>query len=277
MSKVLQTAAVMMCIAIGPLTFGQQSFRQSFSAHNSSMTALQPALITPLVAPDPRIVQYAKFSFANQYTAAGTHTVNYGNSRGFGLIGGDRFEFDFVPPPYIQHNSSAVDGFGDTSMLVKYRIVSGNAQHGNYEFTALLNHCFATGTHKNGTATDSFGPALAGAKAFKRVDVIASLGGTLPAGKIAAQGRSITWNTVLQAHVTKPLWLEVENNSTFYFAGSHDGKTQNFATPTLFYVLRRKEWKPTHPFFIFDSGMQIATSSFHTYNHNLISEMRILF
>ena len=26
-----------------------------------------------------------------------------------------------------------------------------------------------------------------------------------------------------------------------------------------------------------DAGMQIATSGFHTYNHNLISEVRVLF
>ena len=52
---------------------------------------------------------------------------------------------------------------------------------------------------------------------------------------------------------------------------------QNFITPAAFYVVRRKEWKPTHPFLIFDAGMQIATSSFIPYNHNLISEVRILF
>ena len=52
---------------------------------------------------------------------------------------------------------------------------------------------------------------------------------------------------------------------------------QNFVTPAVFYVVRPKEWQPTHPFLIFDCGIQIATSGFHTYNHNLISEMRVLF
>ncbi len=255
----------------------QQSFRERFSSHNASMAALQPAMITPLVAPDPRLVQYIKLSFANQYTAAGTQTVNFGNSRGIGLIGGNRFEFDIVPPPYVQHNSSARDGFGDMATLVKYRIVSGNAKHGNYVLTALLNHVFATGSHKNGASTDSYGPAIAGAKAFKRMDVIASVGGTLPTGKIASQGRAVVWHSVFQAHPVRPLWVAVENNATFYFAGKNDGKMQNFVTPTVFYIIRKKEWRPTHPFLIFDSGMQIATSGFHTYNHNLISEMRILF
>jgi hypothetical protein len=107
--------------------------------------------------------------------------------------------------------------------------------------------------------------------------VISSLGGTLPTGKIATQGRSIAWNAVAQAHATPHVWFEVENNSTFYFAGSHDGKVQNFLLPAAFYVIRPKNWKQKHPFFIVDAGMQIATSGFHTYNHNLITEARILF
>jgi len=256
----------------------QQSFSEQFTAHNSSMTALQPAFITPLVEADPRLLQYARASFSREYAAAGTETVNFGNGRGGGAIAGDRFEFDFVPPAYIQHNSSAVDGLGDTSTLVKYRIASGNAEHGNFDVAAMLSHSFATGTYKNGAATDTFGPTLAGGYAFlRRFDVMSSLGGTMPTGKIAAQGRSIAWNMLGQYHAARSVWFEVENNATFYVGGEHDGKMQNFVTPAAFYVVRRKEWKPTHPFFIMDGGMQIATPGFHTCNHNLISEARILF
>jgi hypothetical protein len=250
----------------------------SFREHNSAMASLQPALITPLMTPDPRLVQYARFSVSHQYTAAGTETVNYGNGKGGGIIVGNRFEFDFIPPPYIQHNSAADDGFGDTSALVKYRIASGNAENGNFEVAGVLSHCFATGSHKNGAATDSYSPAVTAGFAFRRrFDAITSLGGTLPTGKVNLQGRSIAWNTVAQAHATPHIWFEVENNSTFYFAGSHDGKMQNFLLPAAFYVVRPKSWKPTRPFFIVDGGMQIATSGFHTYNHNLITEVRVLF
>jgi hypothetical protein len=87
----------------------QQTFVERFTAHNRSMSSKQPAFITPLVGADPRIVQYAKFSVAHQYTSTGTETVNYGNGRGTGIIVGDRFEFDFIAPPYIQHNSAADD------------------------------------------------------------------------------------------------------------------------------------------------------------------------
>ena len=195
----------------------QQSFGKRFSAQNSAMTALQPAFITPLVAPDPRLIQYAKLSFSNEYTSTGTQTVNYGNSRGLGIIGGNRFEFDYIPPPYVQHNSSAIDGFGDTAAVVKYRIASGNAEHGDFEISAILNRCFATGGHKNGAATDTYGPALAAGFTHKKVDVISSLGGTMPTGKIATQGRTITWNALTQAHANPHVWLEIENNATFLF------------------------------------------------------------
>jgi hypothetical protein len=249
-----------------------------FMAHNAEVAALQPSLITPLVAPDPRLVQYAKLSFSNQYTPAGTQTVNYGNARGGGIIAFNRFEFDVVPPPYIQHNSSAKDGFGDMSVLGKVRLASGNAEHGNFVAAAMLSHTFATGSHKNGALTDAFCPTLVAGLAFKKhYDMVSSLGGVMPAGKIATQGRTIAWNELIQMHATRHLWFEAENNATFYFAGPHDGKMQNFGTPAVFYVVRRKEWQPTHPFLILDTGMQVATSSFHIYNHNLISEVRILF
>ena len=242
------------------------------------MAGVQPAWITPLVAPDPRLVQYAKFSFAHQYEPSGTETLSYGNARGLAVIAGDRFEFGYIPPSYIQHNSTASDGFGDTSILAKYRIASGNAEAGNFIVTAMLSHSFATGSHKNGGPTDTYTPAIVSGVGFgRRFQVESSLGGIMPTGKIAAQGRPITWNAVAQSHATPHIWFEIENNATFYHSGTHDGKMQNFVTPAAFYVVRRKEWKPTHPFLIFDSGMQIATSGFHTYNHKLISEMRVLF
>lgn len=260
--------------ASGP---ARPSFRERFFAHNYAMTALQPSWPTPLVESEPRLSQYYRLAFSNQYTPAGTQTVNYGNARGGGIVAWNRIEVDLLPPGYIQHNSSAADGFGDTAALVKFRIASGNAEHGNYIATAILNHTFAS-SPRNGAATDSWNPTLAGGIGFlRRFDVESSLGGAMPTGKIAAQGRSIIWSSLVHDHVSPHVFLELENNATFYFAGSHDGKIQNFITPAAFYIFKRREWKPTHPFLVFAGGMQIATSGFHTYNHNMIADMRIMF
>jgi hypothetical protein len=256
----------------------QQSFRQRFFNHNNAAAAIEPGWPTPVVEADPRLTQYYRFSFSSEYTPTGTHTVDYGNARGGGIILWNRAEFDVLPPPYLQHNSTAADGFGDTSVLVKLRLASGNAEHNNYIATAILSHTSATGSGSNGALTDSWNPTLAGGKGLtKRIDIESSLGGALPTGKIAAQGRSIVWNSLVQDHLTRSIWLEIEDNATYFRGGSHEGKTQNFITPGAFYVYRSKQWAPTHPFFVFDAGMQIATSTFHTYNHNLILEMRILF
>jgi hypothetical protein len=256
---------------------GQQSFKERFVSHNAAMTALQPTWPTPLVESEPRLTQYYRFAFSNQYTPTGTQTVNYGNGRGGGIIAFNRIEVDVLPPSYVQHNSSAQDGFGDTAALMKFRISSADAEHGNYILTALLNHTFASSPH-NGALTDSWNPTLAGGIGFLRhYDVESSLGGSLPTGKIAAQGRTIAWNALVHDHVSTHTWLELEDNATFYFAGSHDGKMQNFITPAGYYVFKRTAWKSAHPFLVFAEGMQIATSGFHTYNHNLISEMRVLF
>ena len=256
---------------------GQQTFKQRFFSHNAAMTAVQPSWPTPLAEAEPRLTQYYRFAFTNQYTPSGMQTVNYGNGRGGGIVAFNRFEFDWLPPGYVQHNSSAADGFGDTAALMKIRIASGNAEHGNYIATALLGHTFASSQH-NGALTDVWNPTLAGGIGFlHHFDVESSLGGTLPTGKIATQGRTIAWSALVHDRVTAHAWLEIENNATFFFAGSHDGKMQNFITPGAFYVVKRKEWGPMHPYVVFAEGMQIATSGFHTYNHNLISEMRILF
>ena len=254
------------------------SFGDRFFAHNATMEALQPSWPTPVVESDPRLTQYYRFSFSNEYTAAGTQTVSYGNARGGGIVAWNRCEFDVLPPAYFQRNSTATDGFGDTSVLMKFRIASANAAHGNYIATAILSHTFATGSAKNGALTGSWNPTLAGGVGLTRkIDFESSLGGTLPTGQISAQGRSVVWNSLVQDHVTRVVWLELENNATFYNRGPHGGLMQNFITPCALYVLRRKDWKPTHPFLVFDGGMQIATSAFHTYNHNLIAEMRVLF
>jgi hypothetical protein len=278
MFKNILLMALAAALALGARpAMAQQSLAQQFAAHNSAMAKLQPPMVTPLVEADPRLIQYVRASFSNEYTAARTESVSYGNGRGGGVIVGNRFEFDFLPPAYIQHNSSALDGLGDTSVAGKVRIASSNAEHGNFDVAALLSHSFATGTYKNGAATDCWTPTIAGVRSLGRFNVQSSLGGAMPTGKISAQGRSIAWNALTQMHATPHVWFEVENNATFFIGGIHDGKMQNFVTPAAFYILRRKQWKPAHPFCVFDSGMQIATSGFHTYNHNLISEVRVLF
>lgn len=242
------------------------------------MSAVQPTWMGPLIQPDSRLTQAARLSFSNSFTAAGTRTVSYGNYHTLGLIAGNRVQFNLMAPPYVENNAAGVkDGFGDTMVEMKYRMVSGNAEHGNFALTTMLCYSLPTGSHQNGAATGVYYPTLAAGKMWGRFDVQSTLGGTLPTGKIAEQGRSIEWNTTAQVMGGAHLWIDVEDNAIFNYGGGIDGRTENFVTPAVFYVVRRKEWKPTHPVVVLNAGMQIATTRFHTYNHNLIAEMRILF
>jgi hypothetical protein len=254
------------------------TFWQRFLAHTCEMAEIQPVSTTPFVLPDPRLVQYARFAVSHQYTPAGTETVNYGSGHGGGIILFERFQLDFAPPSYIEHNSTAKDGIGDATLLVKYRVASSGPEHHNFVVTADLAKSWATGTHSNGARTGIFTPIVAVSKGFGNKNyLLASLSGTLPTGKINTQGRTIVWNTGYQGHPVSWFWIDVEDNATFFKGGPNDGKMQNFLTPGFFLVLKRKSWPRTHWFIAAGEGMQIATSSYHAYNHNLISDFRFVF
>jgi hypothetical protein len=256
----------------------QESHYERFREHNARMSALQPTWASPLIQPDARLAQAMRLSFSNSYTPAGTQMTNYGNYHTLGLLIGDRVQANFIAPPYVQNNSAtAKDGFGDTQLETKIRVASGNAEHGNYAVTGKLTWDIATGSHKNGAATSYLEPTLLAGRAWGRFNMQTALSGELPSGKIALQGRQIEWDLTGQAHALKNLWLDVENNANFRIGGPCGGKMQNFVTPAGFYALRRKEWKPTQAIYALGAGMQIATSGFHLYNHNLVAEARIMF
>lgn len=257
--------------------FAQQTFLQAQRRHNAEMTELQPTWMGPVMQSDPRLSQSVRLSFSSFY-APGLHTVIYGNNHGVSMIAAKRFQIDFVPPSYFQNHSATLDdGFGNIFTQVKYRIASGNAEHGNFAVTAILTYGFAPRIYQNGLLTSVYGPKVAAGVARGHFNVQTTLGGMLPSSKVDLQGRAIEWNTTLQWHANPHVYVDVEDNTAFNLGGPLNGKTQNFVTPAAYYVVKGKEWKPTHPVFVFDAGMQIATTSFHLYNHNLVSEMRILF
>lgn len=257
--------------------FAQHLYRD-FRGHNARMASLQPAWMGPLIQPDSRLSQGARLSLSNSFTPAGTRTVNYGNYHTLAIIATDRVQINFMAPPYVQNNSPAMkDGFADTMVEAKYRIASGNAEHGNFALTALATYEIPTGSHQNGAPSGVWYPNLAAGKMWGRFDLQTTIGGSLPTGKIAEQGRQIQWNTTGQVLLGSSLWLDVEDNAAFNYGGPIDARTENFITPAAFYVLRRKSWKPSHPIFVPGLGMQIATSRLRPYNHNLIPELRILF
>jgi hypothetical protein len=256
-----------------------QNFFSDWQNRVRATSSKQPGWAVPVIAPHSGIVQLVRADFVRQYTSTHFLSWNYGNSKGINLIPYYNTEVDINLPPYVQHNNPKVlDGTGDFSMVAKYRPFSGNELHGNYSVSFLVAASGATGSYKNGTPRSTFTPTLIGGKGFGNFDIQSSLGGALPVGSVHTIGRTIVWNTVAQYKLRKIFWPEVEVNSSFYHLGPNDGKNQTFVSPGLMVskIKFRKESKDRLAL-VFGAGMQIATSTYHAYNHGLVFTSRITF
>ena len=279
MSKLFASIVLLVSSSAASL-HAQDNFFSRWEQRATQTQSKQPTWSVPLVAPYPMLIQVFRADFTRQVTPALTDTWNYGASRGLNLIPGFNSEFDFYYPPYIQHNAKgAKDGFGDVGFLGKYRILSANEKNGNSMLSAQLTATIPTGSYSNGSTDASVSPTLLGGKGFGNFDVISSLGGTLPTGDTTKLGRSVAWNTTAQYRIHKFVWPEIEDNATFYYGGKNDGKMQNFVTPGI--TFSKFKFRPqvasSRAAIAFGGGEQIATSGFHTYNHNLVFTARLLF
>lgn len=257
----------------------QNSFFQRWEARATETQSKQPSWSVPLFAPYPMLIQVFRFDAMRQITPTGTSTWNYGSGRGLNLVPGFNSEFDIYNPAYLQHNSKTIDGFADTAFLYKYRILSANQKHGSYVLSMQVVATVPTGDHANGSTDASISPTLLAGKGFGKFDVISSLGASLPTGNTLKLGRSIAWNTTAQYHLGKYLWPEVEANATYFSGGKNDGKSQNFITPgitTSRFKFRRMD-EQSRTGIAIGAGMQIATSQFHTYNHQIVLTSRFIF
>jgi len=262
-------------------TPGSGGFYAWWSARTNATQAKQPAWAVPLVTTYTGLFQVVRTDILRQIAPARTDTWNLDNGKGVNFIPTGSTEVDINLPAYIKHNSKTVDGWGDFSVLGKYRLSSGNAKHGTYTVSTWVLATFPTGTYKNGSTKPSLQPNVGGGKGFGNFDVQSSIGATLPTGNPAVNtsGRPVLWNTAAQYRVAKLFWPELESNATFYKGGTNDGKTQEFITPGL--IIGKCGIHPgdpkSRPGLAFGGGMQIATSHFHTYNHELILTARWIF
>jgi outer membrane putative beta-barrel porin/alpha-amylase len=247
----------------------------AWQARVSQTQAEQPHWITPLVTVTPRLEQEFRFDVLRQLTPAG-EVVNLGGGKGLELIPSRNIEIIIAaPPPYFLHNNPDIkDGFGDETFLLKYRLLSGNDERGNYILTLFLGGAIPTGSYRNGSTAAVITPTVAAEKGFGRFSIQSTLGVGLPVDSIDRLGRALAWNTAFQYHVRRFLWPELEVNSTFFEGGTNDGKKQTFLTPGL--VVGRI---PLHNRLglTLGTGMQIAATRFHAFDHSLIVTARLPF
>jgi hypothetical protein len=277
--KPLSLARTMIALlALASFAYAQDGFLSSWEDRVRTTLAEQPAWPTPLVTANSGLVQLFRTDFVRQITPTEITTWNYGNGKGLDIIPWYKTEFDITVPPYIQHNSPAIkDGFGDLSMLLKYRILSDNETH-PYSISASLGGTIPTGSYTNGSTAGTISPTLYGGKGFRKLDVQSTVGMALPTGFTSKLGRPVSWNSVAQYKVGKIFWPEIENNATYFHGGPHDGKTQDFVTPGLMLSRFKLEHDARNRLSLtFGAGEQIAVSHYHGYNHGLIFTSRLAF
>ena len=254
---------------------------------NATQRPSSAAWAVPLVTTYTGLFQVARIDVLRQIAPARTDTWNYGNSKGFNvIIPHMNTEFVLDLPSFIEHNTAAKDGAGDFSIL---RESTGSqaetAQHGNYT-PQLLDACDIPHRqqYKNGFSPNA--ELSAKSRGWwqgmgQRFDFQTSVGATLPTGSAAinTSGRPILWNLAAQYKVAKYFWPEIESNATFFHNGTNDGKMQEFITPGL--LIGKCGLHPgdkkSRPGLAFGGGMQIATSKFHSYNHELVLTARWIY
>jgi hypothetical protein len=233
----------------------------------------QPHYVAPLVTTHVLLVQQFRFDSSWQTNANGSHTDNYGNGHGLEIIPNNHLEVQIAQPPYV-FNGAAPNGFGDTSLFVKYRAVSAPEGEGDYFLGAFFGASFPTGNSPNGLGHTVLSPMIAMAKGWGRFDVQNTFSGSLPASGTNVLGRAFLWNTAFQYSIAGKIWPMIEQNSTFFSDGPHSGKKETFLTPGVvvgnFKIAERLHLG-------IGGGIQIAATDFHTYNHRWMWTVRLPF
>ena len=258
--------------------YGQEHFIDAWQKRVRKTSSQQPGWAVPVFTPSSGLVQLIRFDAIRQYTPTHTTTWNIDGGKGFNVIPWYKTELDLNLPPFLLHNSKTVDGPGDFSMLLKYRLLGANEMKGNYSVSAALAGSVPTGSYKNGSVDGSIAPTVFVGKGLRSFDVQSAAAMALPTGHTAASGRPISWNTAFQYKVKRIFWPEFEVNSTFFRGGPHDGKAQTFLTPG-FEVSKIKltSNETSRLAVVFGAGEQIAVTHYHAYNHVLSFTSRLVF
>ena len=248
-------------------------FFSRWSERVSRTQAEQPAWLAPVFTATPRLEQMFVYDISRQSTAKGD-LRSFGGTKGLLLIPAERINFVITPPSYLVHENPRIhDGFGDTSLLLKYRIAASNEEHANYVLTAFLGTTLPTRSYNNGARDSVITPTIGFGKGWGNFDIQTTLGVAIPVGDVHTLGTPVQYNTAFQFRLNK-VWPELEVNATFFPDGPHAGNRQVFLSPGVV-VGKFHLWKRLG--FAVGGGIQVAVTRYHTFNHNLLLTVRFPF
>jgi hypothetical protein len=246
----------------------------SWLAMAEKVEADQPDWLSPLVTTSGRLKQEFRYDVWEQPSGANTN-YQFGGNKGLEFITSSRTQLLMGIPTYtVNSPNGPPGGFGDLPLMLKFRIASAPRREGNYLLTFLLAATAPTGSHRYGEGDGVVTPTLAFGKGWRAFNVQSTIGINLPTGNTIKLGRQVLWNTAFQYQARWKLWPELETNATFYETGRYAGSSQLFLTPGLGFGRAHLAGR-----FRFSSavGMQIAATSFHTYDHRLMISTRLSF
>lgn len=235
----------------------------------------QPHYVAPLITTHVLLVEQFRFDTQYQQSRTGIQSDDYGSMKGLEIIPNTRMEVQVgIPPYFFHHGPNMPDGFGDTSIFLKFRLASATEGKGGYFVGLFLGGSFPTGSPGNSMGHTIWSPMLAAAKRWGFFDWQTNISGNLPESGTATLGRQILFNNTFQFNAAKIFWPEIEDNLTHFTQGPNSGSSENFLTPGLligpFRIAERLHFEP-------GGGVQIATSHFYTYNHRWIWTVRFPF
>jgi hypothetical protein len=245
--------------------------------------AAQPHWVTPLAVTTPRLEQEYRFDtfFTNQ--GNGTHINNYGGTRGLEFIPTYDTQITVGVPGYIDERTPTgrtEQGWGDMSLLFKYRFLSANEQQGNYIFTGFLQLSVPTGVSNISNELYIVQPTLAVGKGWGDFDMLATISQQYPVSSIGSPdavsrfGDPVLANVVFQYHLLEYFWPELEVNYTYWPNGVREGLNQVLLTMGL--VVGRIPISGRSKLII-GAGYQTAVTSNPVINNNWILTARVTF
>jgi hypothetical protein len=257
---------------------------QDWSARVARVRSEQPGWISPLVTANPCLLQQFRYDQLWQSQQHAVTSDNFGGSKGLELIPWENTEINLGIPTWIAHNGSTQrssktstppgDGWADQTFLIKYRLLSSNADNGNYIVTAFMGFSAPTGTNGNSSRHGIFTPTIAFGKGFGNFDFQSTVGIALPSGGLARLGMPVAYNTALQYRVMKYFWPQFEVNYTWWPNGQRVGESQVFLTPGL--VVGTIPIHDTVGLAV-GAGYQVAITREPAYNHAVILSVRVPF
>jgi hypothetical protein len=243
----------------------------------------QPEWITPVATTTPRLEEEFRYDQNRQTLSNGSTVDVYDGGKGLELIPTSLTELIITTPPYqVRRGVAPASGLNDwPGILLKYRLLSANREHGDYILTVFAQYGWPTGAKVFTNHNHVFTPTLALGKGFGDFDVQATVGEQIPTHDNSKAGHALLTNVTLQYHWAKVFWPEVELNRTDWYGGARDGRSQTLLTPGI--VLGRFPIGGRSKAIV-GFGYQTSLSTKYpktpatpTFNHNLILSTRVSF